>query len=131
MGSGYERCGAISSKFALSNSASLTIRYCSKSAPNIAACRYRTPPWISLVDLEEVPDEKSSYSTRAVLSPRVVESSATPAPVAPPPITRISYSSSFKHLIISFRGGRALDGRLFNSVKISACAVWVIPKWFI
>lgn len=49
-----------------------TIRYCSISAFMIAAWRYRTPPWISFVLLDEVPDEKSSNSTRAVLRPETL-----------------------------------------------------------
>lgn len=49
--------------------------------------KYRTPPCISLVDFEEVPDPKSLASITKVLSPRVDASKQTPAPVAPPPIT--------------------------------------------
>lgn len=45
---------------------------------------------MSLVDLDEVPDAKSSLSTSPTRSPRVAASSATPQPVAPPPMTRIS-----------------------------------------
>ena len=48
------------------------------------------PPWMSLVDREEVPEEKSSRSTRPTRSPRVAASSAAPHPVAPPPTTSTS-----------------------------------------
>lgn len=48
------------------------------------------PPWSNLVDLEEVPEEKSSLSTSPTRSPLVAASSATPQPVAPPPTTRMS-----------------------------------------
>ena len=45
---------------------------------------------MSLVEREEVPEEKSSLSTRPTRSPRVTASSATPEPVAPPPMTSMS-----------------------------------------
>lgn len=45
---------------------------------------------MSLVDLDEVPEEKSSRSTSPTRSPRVEASRATPQPVAPPPMTRTS-----------------------------------------
>ena len=45
---------------------------------------------MSLVDREDVPEEKSSLSTRPTRSPLVAASRATPHPVAPPPITRMS-----------------------------------------
>lgn len=37
--------------------------------PKIAFCRYRTPPWINFVDLEDVPLAKSSPSIKAVFNP--------------------------------------------------------------
>jgi hypothetical protein len=46
------------------------------------------------VDREEVPEEKSSRSTRPTRSPRVAASSATPHPVAPPPTTSTSRGSA-------------------------------------
>ena len=49
-----------------------------------------SPPCTSLVLLDDVPDAKSSRSTKATLSPLVAASRATPVPVAPPPITRMS-----------------------------------------
>ena len=52
------------------------------------------PPWTSLDDLEEVPEAKSPFSTRAVRSPRLAASSATPAPVMPPPTTTTSKRSA-------------------------------------
>ena len=45
---------------------------------------------MSLVDLEDVPEAKSSRSTSPTRRPRVTASSATPEPVAPPPITSMS-----------------------------------------
>lgn len=42
------------------------------------------------MDLEDVPEEKSSRSTRPTRSPLVTASRATPHPVAPPPTTRTS-----------------------------------------
>jgi len=48
------------------------------------------PPWMSLVLRLEVPSEKSKRSTSATLRPRLAASSATPLPVAPPPITKKS-----------------------------------------
>lgn len=50
----------------------------------MAFWRYLTPPWINFVDLDDVPLAKSLASTNAVFNPRVHESKATPAPVAPP-----------------------------------------------
>src|SRR5690348_8519735 len=51
------------------------------------------PPWTSLVDLLLVLLAKSCFSTSATLYPRATASSATPAPVTPPPITRTSKGS--------------------------------------
>ena len=48
------------------------------------------PPWISFVERDDVPEEKSSRSTRPTRRPLVTASRATPLPVAPPPITRTS-----------------------------------------
>lgn len=48
------------------------------------------PPWINLVERDDVPEEKSSRSTSPTRRPRVTASSATPHPVAPPPTTRTS-----------------------------------------
>ena len=71
IGRGCERWGAISKRLALSCKASLTSLYCSKSNPIIAFCRYLTPPWMSLVLRLLVPEEKSSFSTKATFKPRV------------------------------------------------------------
>src|SRR4051812_42097329 len=54
--------------------------------------RYRSPPWISLLDALEVPAARSRASTSPTRSPRVAASSAAPAPVMPPPMTRTSRS---------------------------------------
>ena len=43
-----------------------------------------------------VPEQKSSLSTMATFRPRDAASSATPLPVAPPPITSTSYSVVFR-----------------------------------
>src|SRR5579883_1296528 len=48
------------------------------------------PPCTSFVDLLLVPLAKSAFSIRATVYPRAAASSATPAPVIPPPITRTS-----------------------------------------
>jgi hypothetical protein len=47
-----------------------------------------------LLERDDVPDAKSRASTSATFSPRVAASSAQPAPVAPPPITTTSKTSS-------------------------------------
>lgn len=78
----------------------------------MAFCKYRTPPWISFVDRDDVPAAKSSNSTKAVLSPRVVESNAHPAPVAPPPIINTSNSSSpWRRASCSLLGGNCRRAR--------------------
>src|SRR4051794_36533596 len=56
--------------------------------------RYRTPPWTSLVDRLEVPLPKSLCSTRQTEYPRDAASTATPTPVAPPPMTAMSHGQS-------------------------------------
>ena len=71
-------------------SPSLTRAYWALSSLLIAASRYLTPPWTSLVLLLLVPSAKSFCSNRATDSPRKDASNAMPAPVAPPPITIIS-----------------------------------------
>lgn len=67
------------------------------------------PPWMSFVDLEDVPEEKSSRSTSPTRRPRVTASRATPLPVAPPPITRTS-SGLTELEPISAASCTALDG---------------------
>lgn len=57
--------------------------------------RQRTPPWISFVDLEDVPEPKSFFSITRVRNPLVEASKQTPAPLAPPPITTISQLGLF------------------------------------
>src|SRR3984957_19940554 len=61
------------------------------------------PPWIIFEDFEDVPEAKSSFSTRAVFSPRLAASRATPAPVMPPPMTSTSNSSSARRRNASAR----------------------------
>ena len=59
----------------------------SNTSENSYCSRYRSPPWTSLVDREDVPDARSPISTSATLSPRRAASRATPQPVMPPPMT--------------------------------------------
>ncbi len=78
---GRTRCGASRcSSSARSVSASLT-------SAKLSCSRYRRPPWMSLLDRDEVPDAKSLASTSPTDSPRVAASRATPAPTTPPPTT--------------------------------------------
>src|SRR5688500_11366913 len=56
-------------------------------------CRYRMPPCTSLVDRLEVPLPKSLISSRQHEYPRDAASTATPTPVAPPPMTAMSQGS--------------------------------------
>src|SRR5205823_2336266 len=48
------------------------------------------PPCTSLVDLLLVPLAKSAFLSRPTLKPCAAASRATPAPVIPPPMTRMS-----------------------------------------
>lgn len=43
---------------------------CSISKLKTAFCKYRTPPWINLVLLLLVPEEKSNFSTKPVFNPK-------------------------------------------------------------
>ena len=61
------------------------------------------PPCTIFEDFDDVPDAKSSFSTSAVLRPRLAASSATPAPVTPPPMTSTSNSSSARRRSASSR----------------------------
>ncbi len=58
-------------------------------------------------DLEEVPEAKSSFSTRAIFSPRLAASRATPAPVMPPPTTRTSNDSEANRASARSRSNRS------------------------
>src|SRR5438067_9950231 len=58
-----------------------------RTRPISPCSRYRRPPWTSLEERLDVPDAKSRASTRATAKPRVAASSATAAPVIPPPTT--------------------------------------------
>lgn len=60
------------------------------------------PAQINLVDRDEVSLEKSPRSIQATFSPRDAASKATPAPVAPPPITSTSKASSFPSFVVWF-----------------------------
>lgn len=63
-----------------------------------------------------MPDAKSSLSTRPTRNPRVTASRATPQPVAPPPITRMSRGSAelapARAALWTARGGTAALGSL-------------------
>ena len=114
--------------------------------------RYLTPPWMSLVDLDDVPDEKSSSSTMAVVNPRVWASRAhwkikknvglqmkvwiietlilTPDPVAPPPMTSTSNCWFFSRSICSLRLGKTPLTRLLMWVLAIRTCCWVrCKKW--
>eukprot|EP00968_Pinguiococcus_pyrenoidosus_P003846 scaffold256_cov261-Pinguiococcus_pyrenoidosus.AAC.53 len=69
--------------------------------------KHLMPPWISFVDRPLVPAAKSSCSTSAVLSPLVAASRATPEPVAPAPMTKMSKSSCLSRSICALRLGAA------------------------
>ncbi|KAH3662128.1 hypothetical protein OGAPHI_006309 [Ogataea philodendri] len=51
----------------------------------MAFSKYLTPPCAIFVDLDEVPDAKSFFSSNNTFRPRRVASRAAPVPVAPPP----------------------------------------------
>ena len=51
------------------------------------------PPWRSFVDLLDEPEAKSLCSTSATERPRLDASSATAAPMIPPPTTSTSHRS--------------------------------------
>src|ERR1039457_5146058 len=59
----------------------------SRTRPKLNCSRYRTAPWISLLDRDDVPEAKSLASTSPTDRPQVAASSATPAPTTPPPTT--------------------------------------------
>ena len=87
IGIGLTRCGASRCRMARSRRDSWT-------RPNSRCSRYRRPPWTSREERPEVPEAKSSFSTRATERPRAAASRAMPAPVIPPPITSTSNRSS-------------------------------------
>jgi hypothetical protein len=72
-------------------------------------CKYRNPPWTSFEERLLVPDAKSAFSTSATLNPRVAASSATPAPVIPPPITTTSNRSAASDSIARSRVSMPAD----------------------
>ncbi len=85
-GTGRARCGASTERMRpRSCSASLT-------RPKSSISRYRSPPWMSLEERDDVPAAQSFASTMPTLSPRVTASSAAPAPTMPPPTIRMSSS---------------------------------------
>jgi len=86
-GCGLTRCGAM---LLTSNPRS---RIDSATKPKSQRYRYRSPPTTRRDVLPEAPAAQSWASITAVFSPRDAASSATPAPVTPPPITTTSKSS--------------------------------------
>ena len=50
----------------------------------------RKPPWINLVDDDEVCDARSSCSAHITDTPRPAKSRASPTPLIPPPTTSTS-----------------------------------------
>src|SRR5665647_1938952 len=103
---GRTRCGA-SSVSSRSRSVSASRTRCKSSI-----WRYRRPPWTSLLDRLEVPPAQSWASTMPTLRPRVTASRATPAPVTPPPMTRMS--SSWSVVVLA------------SSVSRAAARVWAV-----
>lgn len=87
-GTGFTRCGASRSR---SSPRSFSA---SRTSAKSSISRYRSPPWISLLDRLDVPEAQSRASTRPVDRPRVAASSAVPAPTTPAPTTRMSSSRS-------------------------------------
>ena len=83
-GIGRIRCGAIVVASRLRSTAD------SHATATCPLVMYRTPPCASLLDQRLVPAARSCRSTSATDSPRLAASSATPAPVTPPPTTRTS-----------------------------------------
>src|SRR5215212_1340451 len=75
--------------------------------------RYRRPPCMSLELRPEVPEAKSSASTRATRIPRSAASRKIDAPVMPPPMIRRSNGSPE-----SFRNSSSLDCLLNDSSPI-------------
>ena len=55
---------------------------------------FEIPPWISLVDDDEVCAARSSFSHSKTLRPRPARSRAMPAPLMPPPTTSTSSTGS-------------------------------------
>merc|ERR1719337_422675 len=74
--------------------------------------RYREPAQISFVERLLVPEEKSSFSRRATLKPRVWASKAAPHPVAPPP--RTSTSNSFPDFNSAMFWSREFHGDILS-----------------
>jgi hypothetical protein len=75
-------CTSLNFSYRLLNESLLNAKTCSK---------YRTPPWINLVDFELAPEEKSFFYKSKDLNPLVEASRSTPVPLHPPPMTTMSY----------------------------------------
>src|SRR5215471_1989550 len=66
----------------------------SRTSAKSKCSRYRNPPWMSFVERLDVPAAKSRFSASATRRPRAAASRARPTPVIPPPMIRMSKSSS-------------------------------------
>jgi hypothetical protein len=58
---------------------------------------------VAQATMDDVPDEKSFFSTSAQRNPRDAASRATPSPVTPPPMTTTSKVSDASRSSISWR----------------------------
>ena len=76
--SSLTRCGAACSSHSRSRSDSRT-------SGTSYFSRYFRPPWIILLDHDEVPEPMSPLSSSSTRNPRNAASQAMPAPFTPPP----------------------------------------------
>src|SRR6185437_2807278 len=81
----------------------------------------RRPPWMSLLDRDEVPDPKSRASTSPTDSPLVAASRATPAPTTPPPTT--STWCSMRAIAARARSRSAGPSRVFLVSAVTSCTL--------
>src|SRR5437868_280342 len=117
-GSTRTRCGAVRRSTCRSASASYTRR-------TSRCCRYRMPPCTSFEDFDDVPEAKSPFSINAVRRPRDAASSATPAPVMPPPTTRTSNGSSARRWRLEARSNPSPMRRSRYSAVLSVPAAQI------
>jgi hypothetical protein len=78
--------------------------------PEVAHPRASKAPWTSFDDALDVPDAKSSRSTSATAKPWRAASSATPAPMIPPPTTSRSKPSDRSRSRLVARGSSTTRG---------------------
>src|SRR5579864_903754 len=90
------------------------------TSETLPCCRYRTPPWASLVLRLDVPFPKSLCSSSSTSYPRLAASIATPTPVAPPPTTIMSQGSRCSPTRAQISARFIFEGpaRLINSDKL-------------